>query len=356
MAYWNPFGWSEETRRSIQSVVRPVMQVASMAASMGAFSGGGAAAAGAGAGSGAADPGAAPTLPEGVAPHTPGIQEWNTDMPIDAPGVFTPDPPPVTQGSMEFDPNPGIGKSFSDVDTLPQPVMPVPDNTTQLQPQLTEQQVNQNVAESYNTYRNNPTQENLDLYNDSLQKIDDFYNKDAVPIQQQPFTGQGGPGEDIRNLEVQQASDDPLVGQTVGERDSAWAEKNQPEIQRRMTEMNKATEGTQQPTQPAPKPKPTEPPKDKTEGPGPGGKEEKWSWDGKAFNWENIMKFLETPEGRKWLLIDEKGFAGIGRKLSAAADAGVSGTGGLTREERKKIYARLKKEREEKKRKRRRRK
>ena len=47
MAYWNPFGWSEEERLSIQSIVRPITQVAAVASSMGvSFAGKGAAEAG----------------------------------------------------------------------------------------------------------------------------------------------------------------------------------------------------------------------------------------------------------------------------------------------------------------------
>jgi hypothetical protein len=110
-------------------------------------------------------------------------------------------------------------------------------------------------------------------------------------------------------------------------------------------------ETPQQPGEPPATETPNKPEVKPGDGKGRGGKEEKWTWDGKAFNLENIQKFLESPEGRKWLLIDPNGFAGIGRKLTAAADAGVSGANLLTPEERKKIYARLKKERAERKKK-----
>jgi len=46
-------------------------------------------------------------------------------------------------------------------------------------------------------------------------------------------------------------------------------------------------------------------------------------------------------------LNSDEGLAGLGRKLSAAADAGTNGVNALTPEERKKIFARLKKKREE---------
>lgn len=341
MAYWNPFGWSEETRRSIQSVVRPVMQVASMAASMGAFSGGGGAAkTGAGAGAGADTSAAASTdlmTPANLDQFDPNLTTIQSDQLALA----------ESQHNQWLQDNRAAANFGGKIESG-QVVVPdqftkeaFPDGGYEMFQDLTGR-----------TGGMGHTMTDLDAF----RQVTDH----GAPLE---HTGMGGPnsdfamqGEPIKVEPYQgQASDDPLVGKTVGEADFAKAMENQPEIQQRMTEMNKATEGTQQPTQPAPKPKPTEPPKPE-DGPGPGGKEEKWSWDGKAFNWENIKKFLESPEGRKWLLIDEKGFAGIGRKLSAAADAGVGGTGGLTREERKKIYARLKKEREEEKRKRRRRK
>ena len=333
MAYWNPFGWSEETRRSIQSVVRPVMQVASMAASMGAFSGGGGAAkAGTGTTDGAAQAAAGigdvgPSFETGIDLST----DFGTSYGADALNPNNPAFTDMPTGSLEMsgDFNQQAARNF------PQP--------TQLQ--------------------TNPFDSTGSQFNQPNWGIDPNATGLGGPNSGLPMQGM----ENGQPIQVQPYQE----GQVVGEADFAKAMENQPEIQQRMTEMNKATEGmsydeklkmvqegkmptgTQQPTQPAPKPKPTEPPKDKTEGPGPGGKEEKWSWDGKAFNWENIEKFLKSKEGLHWLLMDEKGFAGIGRKLSAAADAGVSGAGGLTPEERKKILKRLKKEREEKKKERR---
>ena len=341
MAYWNPFGWDEDTRRSIQSIVRPVMQVASMAASMGAFSGGGGAAK---TGTGVQSPTTGTgTLDEALTGQS-GIHEWTTDMPLDAPKTFTPDQSLITpDGRMEFDPNPGIGDSVSGVKQLPE---------TNVDFHMTPGAVegaNQGFGENFGIDPN--------------------------------ATGLGGPNSGLP-IQVEPYQE----GQIVGEADFAKAMENQPEIQQRMTEMNKATEGmsydeklkmvqegkmptgTQQPTtttrqvvnegaatstpdKPEIKPKPK--PKD---GPGPGGKEEPSSWAevfDKGFNWENIEKFLKSKEGRHWLLMDEKGFAGIGRKLTAAADAGTTGFTALTPKERKKILDRLKKEREERKKKRR---
>jgi len=321
------------------------MQVASMAASMGAFSGGGGAAkAGGAAGSGTEGGAAAIT---GTDPSSTFDIGMDLDLGTGAntfgesmvgPEAYTHD------GSFTFDPNISGGSITGNTPgVMPKsPVMSVPNNT-QLQ--------------------TTPFDSTGSQFNQPNWGIDPNATGLGGPNSGLPMQGM----ENGQPIQVQPYQE----GQVVGEADFAKAMENQPEIQQRMTEMNKATEGmsydeklkmvqegkmptgTQQPTQPAPKPKPTEPPKDKTEGPGPGGKEEKWSWDGKAFNWENIEKFLKSKEGLHWLLMDEKGFAGIGRKLSAAADAGVSGTGGLTPEERKKILKRLKKEREEKKKERR---
>ena len=79
MAYWNPFGWSEEERLSIQSIVRPITQVAAVASSLGvSFAGKGATEAG----------GAAAGVDPPVDPH-----------PIDPPPpVPTPDPPTGPEG------------------------------------------------------------------------------------------------------------------------------------------------------------------------------------------------------------------------------------------------------------------
>lgn len=320
MAYWNPFGWDEETRRGIQSIVRPVMQVASFAGSMGAFSGGSAAA-----GTGATDPGTAPTLPEGVDPGTPGIQEWNTDMDIDAPGTFTPDPPPVE--------TPGT----------PQPTtMSVPDSTTQLQSLTPEQQVNQNVAESYATYRDNPTQENLDLYNDSLQNIDDFYNKDAVPIQQQagPQYNKGDTLDPNNRGNAQSFTSDKegnfIVTETTQPKPTQTTTQPKPTTTTQKTEAKAKTADSQEIKDTAPE----------SEGKPRGGKEKSF-WEG-GFNWENIQKFLASDEGKKWMLSD-KGLMGIGRRISQASEGGASIESTLTEKELKELRKKLKERREKRK-------
>ncbi len=352
MAYWNPFGWSEETRRSIQSVVRPVMQVASMAASMGAFSGGGAAAASKGSGSAGGAAAAAGTDMSSALPFETGMDldlgignTYGAD--ILSPGSTAPFTD-VPTGSLEFNPNaqgftgntPGVIGA-----PQPQPVMTVPDSV--------------NTTDKYIPYQpENPGDPILDIG----VKNPNYIDPNA--------TGLGGPDLNMQDMQNGQ----PIEVQPHQELVPYESQVSNPEIFDRpdvqehlKRQIKPATAqdyrdygldvppGTPEAKPPATK-TPDKPKVDppKTEGPGPGGVDPKNPFkDG--FNWENIKKFLESPEGRKWLLMDEKGLAGIGRKLSAAADAGVSGNGGLTREERKKIYARLKKEREEKKRRKRRR-
>ena len=334
MAYWNPFGWDEETRRSIQSVVRPVMQVASMAASLGAFSGGGGAKAGTGTEGGAMDPTTGTgTLDEALTGQS-GIHEWTTDMPLDAPKTFTPDQSLITpDGSMEFNPKPLTNVSFSGVEQLPE--INVPYNMTP----GAANDANQGFGENFGV-------PNSQVMGDEWTKA----ANQALP------SSETGTLNASTKLDVQQYQ--PTDGNKV-----LTGETSMTELDAQRDAMRQPQTGVKPPTTetPATKPsntpeaKPTEPPKDKTEGPGPGGKEIS-SWADvldKGFNWENIEKFLKSPEGRKWLLMDEKGLAGIGRKLTAAADAGVGGTVGLTPEERKKILKRLKKEREERKKERR---
>ena len=107
MAFWNPFGWSEEDRLAIQSIVRPITQVASLASSLGVSF----------AGKGATDTVAGTTdAAAGLQPPTTdtgglneaitgpsGTHEWNTGMDLDAPTTFTPDQKAATQGSFTAD-------------------------------------------------------------------------------------------------------------------------------------------------------------------------------------------------------------------------------------------------------------
>jgi hypothetical protein len=335
------------------------MQVASMAASMGAFSGGGGAAkAGAGAGAGADTSAAASTdltTPANLDQFDPNLTTIQSDQLALA----------ESQHNQWLQDNRAAANFGGKIESGQ---VVVPD-------QFTKEAFPNGGYEMFRdlTGRTGGMGHTMtDL--DAFRQVTDH----GAPLE---HTGMGGPnsdfamqGEPIKVEPYQgQASDDPLVGKTVGEADFAKAMENQPKTQQRMTEINKATEGmpydeklkmvqegkmptgTQQPGKPPATKTPVKP-EVKPEGPGRGGKEIS-SWDDlleNGLNWENIEKFLKSKEGRQWLLMDEKGFAGIGRKLSAAADGGVSGTGGLTPEERKKIYARLKKEREEKKKKERR--
>jgi len=301
------------------------MQVASMAASMGAFKGGGEK----GGTTGEADSDAAPTLPEDTPPDTPGIQEWNTDEPIGGPGTLTPD---GADGSL----------AMPDGSQLPpsqqyqtSPTMSVPDQVTQasFDPYATTNPLGSSA---------NRERQYIDLTMDQGMSPQEAWNTTTQNLTDSPsvHTGMGGSGEDIQSLEVIPYTQQPIGGE-------APAPSGDPVSPQTGVKLKT----TQQPGEPPATETPNKPEVKPGDGKGRGGKEEKWTWDGKAFNLENIQKFFESPAGREWLLIDPNGFAGIGRKLTAAADAGVSGANLLTPEERKKIYARLKKERAERKKK-----
>ena len=122
MAFWNPFGWSEEDRMAIQSIVRPITQVASLASSLGvSFAGKGATDTVAGTTDAAAAADADFDQPSTLIPE-PGdmgtMKEWTTDQGINDPavvitpeqqagmqGIFNPD---ATGGQQPFDPNAAI--------------------------------------------------------------------------------------------------------------------------------------------------------------------------------------------------------------------------------------------------------
>jgi hypothetical protein len=337
------------------------MQVASMAASMGAFSGAGAlgaAKAGGAAGSGTEGGAAAIT---GTDPSSTFDIGMDLDLGTGANtfGESMVGPEAYTHGgSFTFDTNTQGGSFTGNTPgVMPaSPVMSAPNNTTQLQTtpfNSTDPQFNPNsdlqktVFEATQAY----SEGNMPEFNKALEQL-----PEPIP------DGMGGPSLPDSQLPI----DKQYHGENAADRarydrdmalygDAPVASGNQGLVGGNPTVKPKPTQTTQQPDKPPatktpvkPEVKP-EPPK--TEGPGPGGKE-KGFWDDKPFNLKNALEFLQTPEGLKWLNSD-KGLAGLGRKLSAAADAGVSGTGGLTPEERKKIYARLKKEREERKKKRR---
>lgn len=324
MAYWNPFGWSEDTRRSIQSIVRPVMQVASIAGSMGAFKGGG----GTGGTTGEADFDAAPTLPEGVAPDTPGILEWNTDMDIDDPAIFRGDD--VASGSLAMPDGSPLAPSqqYQTSPTMSVPAAGFTPSTGMDQALGASTPVQEQIADGFGlvdpSLMEGPIspeyQEFIDqsqqqqMLDGSLQATGGPVQLDVVPHQRQPIGGEAPSG-------------DPNSPQTG--------------VKLKTTQQPGEPPATKTPNKPEVKP-------EGEDGPGPGGKP-KSIWEG-GFNWKNIQEFLASDEGKKWMLSDE-GLFGIGQKLTAAADAGVSGANLLTPEERKKIYARLKKERAERKKK-----
>ncbi len=337
MAYWNPFGWDEETRRSIQSIVRPVMQVASMAASMGAFSGGGAAAAKTGTTDGAAQAAA------GIGDVGPSF-ETVMDLPTDfgtsyGADALNPNNPAFTDmptGSLEMSGGfkEQAARNFSQPTQIQQEGL-VPDSM--LQGSLDNQYFKGSEM------LNNPS---VTFQPQETAMID------GQQILDMPQSDVKGMLEADNAMNIKPLGTDQAPGQaTITDKPPKTTEQitQQPTTTTRQVVNEGAATST--PDKPEIKPKPK--PKD---GPGPGGKEEPSSWAevfDKGFTWENIEKFLKSKEGLKWLLIDEKGFAGIGRKLTAAADAGTTGFTALTPEERKKILKRLKKEREERKKERR---
>ena len=320
MGYWNPFGWSEDTRRSIQSIVRPVMQVASMAASMGAFKGGGEK----GGTTGEADSDAAPTLPEGVVPGTEGI--GITDIGPD--GSMTESFMPDSDGSL----------AMPDGSQLPpsqqyqtSPTMSVPDQVTQasFDPYATTDPLGSSA---------NRERQYIDLTMDQGISPQEAWNTTTQNLTDSPsvHTGMGGSGEDIQSLEVIPHTQQPIGGEAPALTGDPVSP--QPGVK---------PKPTQQPGEPpATKTPNNEPPKSEGEdGPGPGGKEKGFL---EAFNWKNIQEFLASDEGKKWMLSDE-GLFGIGQKLTAAAEHGTSTFTALTLKERKKLLDRLKKERAERK-------
>ena len=307
MAYWNPFGWDEETRRSIQSIVRPVMQVASVAASAGAFSGGEAAASTTP--DAATAPGADFDQPSTAIPTDPNdmgtLKEWTTDQDINAPStpVETPGTPQAT-------------------------TMQVPSAGTTTGSGLTDPSLQQGGLD--NQYF----------------KGTDFIENPSVTFQPQEIAAIDGqqildmPQSDVKGmLEADNAMNIKPLGTDQAPGQATITDKPAKTVQTttQKTEAKAKTADTQEIENTTPKP-------EGGDGKGPGGNKEKNPLED-GFTWENIQKFLASAEGKKWLLSD-KGLMGIGRKLSAAADAGVGGGSRLSSSERKKIKDKLKKYRE----------
>ena len=309
MAYWNPFGWSEDERRSIQSVVRPIMQVASIAGSMGAFKGGGGETGGT---IGEADFDAAPTLPEGVVPGTEGI--GITDIGPD--GSMTESFMPDSDGSLAMPDGTQLAPKLQ-----ASPVMPAPDATI--------------GADGFG----NTGVKDWDNQSTALKEA--YFKQPAFEAQESILqetkdwdTKHWDPEDTLKQQSERQFQDVAQAEGLVVEPLKEKADVTQITPQQPKTK----TAGTQEIKNTAPKP-------EGENGPGPGGKEKGFL---EAFNWKNIQEFLASDEGKKWMLSDE-GLFGIGQKLTAAAEHGTSTFTALTLKERKKLLDRLKKERAERK-------
>lgn len=336
MAYWNPFGWSEETRRSIQSVVRPVMQVASMAASMGAFSGGGG---GQGGNTGTGTEGGAmsPTTGTGTMHEAlkgePGLREWNTDMALDAPEILYKDD--VASGSLAMPDGSQLPPSQQSTGFTP------PTEMNQALGASPQQQ--QQIADGFGLGTPDLGTSSNQFWNDSrwipenAQQFQDVAQVEGLVVE--PW--QPTDGNKILSGEMSMGEINAKQGAMVKEGDYVTPETGV---------KPKPNQAPQQPTE-TPNTPEVKPPQTKVKPPGDGkgpGGQEKGYWDDKPFNLKNALEFLQTPEGLKWLNSD-KGLAGIGRRLSAASDAGVAMT--LTNEELKKMGERVRKKQEEKRRK-----
>tara|TARA_B100000029_G_scaffold156222_1_gene151521 strand:- start:38 stop:1054 length:1017 start_codon:yes stop_codon:yes gene_type:complete len=327
MAYWNPFGWDEETRRGIQSIVRPAVQVASFAVSMGIGSGGEAAA-----NTGTPAAGATPETPFTPSPTDTNLPELQPAIEQQKEWLGQQGPTAAEKAA------PGFGKDAPvpvDPQFFPEAksTMPVPADSgfTQSPESLT----GNTTPTDLNTQPFTDTQTSVEaLHKD--QGIDPNFGEGQVQQQAEPASPLVETIE-ARSAEVRKAID------TGGDPNKALKKYPvSPETGAKPTQTT-----TQQPGQA--KPPATKTPNDKPpkpDGKGPGGKEKSF-WEG-GFNWKNIEKFLASDEGKKWMLSD-KGLMGIGRRISQASEGGTSAFTALTPEERKKLLKKLKEAREKRK-------
>lgn len=318
MAFWNPFGWSEEDRLAIRSIVRPITQVASLAGSMGVtFAGKGATDTVAGTTDAAAAAGADFDQPSTLIPEDPNamgtMKEWTTDQGINDPArIITPEQQAATKGSFTADQT-----NISDPFTTDAPGGEMSVARAQHLLETTEPGTSlenlQSIGEDIEAMGGdtidsvwNP-EDTLDP--ERLRRQEQLEGSDQAVIDGQVLLKELDPKKTAD--EIRDAQFRPDVFDEGAATDAAITDKSlsgtklqqQETTAEQLSTNAEAVSPTETPIGPenqtgsqaeADKTTP------ETDTRGRGGKEESKFWDLHDFSWDNLMKWLETKEGKKF--------------------------------------------------------
>ena len=290
-AFFNPFGWSDEDREAIRGIVRPITQVMSLASSLGvSFADKGATDTVAGSTDAAAAPDADFDQPSTLIPKDPNdmgtLKEWNTDMDIDAPSI---EHQKASVGSLETAPSNILEQpnAYINQDDTVRSI----DADLEVLPDVWN---DRGIADPENLNRDGsfePIASEQPIAEETqLRSIEDI--KTPGPDEFDDPDGWMGP-TDTSNIppNPEQAKYDLNPAEATASTAQDQAAAVQP------TDPNNTPQSNEQVG--ADKRTPETP--EDTRGRG-GNKEESKFWDLHDFSWDNLMRWLETKEGRKFFL------------------------------------------------------
>ena len=308
MAFWNPFGWSEEDRLAIRSIVRPITQVASLAGSMGVtFASKGATDTVAGTTDAAAAAGADFDQPSTLIPEDPNamgtMREWTTDQGINDPSrIITPEQQAATKGSFTADQQ-NIGADGYGISG----VKSFDDQSAALKEAYFEQphiQAQESILQETEGMGPNPFDELLEQPSETIFEPNASTAEGLVvePVKKQPgeqyevgdIIDESKPYGNTKSMTTDADGNLVVTGvtpettQTTAEQVSTNAEAVSPTETPIGPENQTGSQAEADKTTP------------ETDTRGRGGKEESKFWDLHDFSWDNLMKWLETKEGKKF--------------------------------------------------------